>query len=30
MKKKDRVGAGWLKPGNPERFMGHMQRPRTS
>lgn len=30
MKKKDRVGAVWLKLGNPERFMGHMQRPRTS
>lgn len=30
MKKKDRVGVGWLKPGNPERFVGHMQKPRTS
>lgn len=30
MKKKDRVGAGCLKRSNPERFMGHMQKPRTS
>lgn len=26
-KKKDQVGAGWLKLGDPERFTGHLQRP---
>lgn len=26
-KKKDQVGAGWLRLGDPERFTGHLQRP---